>query len=43
MAELMPHLNRLAPLYDWGDATAITPMQPGFVRMRTASRPQYIP
>ena len=43
MDALMSHLNRLAPLYGWGDATAITPMQPGFVahahRLETAVHP----
>jgi len=31
MESLTTHLARLAPLYGWGDATTITPMQPGFV------------
>lgn len=41
MKSLTTHLARLAPLYGWGDATAITPMQPGFVahvhRLATAT------
>lgn len=31
MESLTTHLAHLAPLYGWGDTTAITPMQPGFV------------
>ncbi len=41
MDSLATHLARLAPLYGWGDASAITPLQPGFVahahRLETAT------